>query len=79
MCESGSRKRKIRHNSTVEMSKTVKGFFKKDDLDIDDSLSTSDWGLIIDDNYVSIKYFRQKSSPNFSNCRNGKKETVLLN
>jgi hypothetical protein len=54
MCESGSRKRKIRHNSTVEMSKTVKGFFKKDDLDLDDSLSTSDWGLIIDDNYVSI-------------------------
>jgi hypothetical protein len=54
MCESGSRKRKIRQNSTVEMSKTVKGFFKKDDLDLDDSLSTSDWGLIIDDNYVSI-------------------------
>lgn len=47
MCESGSRKRKNRHDSPLETTKTVKAIFEKDDLD--DSMSTSDWGLFIDE------------------------------
>lgn len=48
MCDNTGRKRK----RSFESSRTVKGVFKKGDLD--DSLSTSDWGLIIDENYVSL-------------------------
>ncbi|XP_063901378.1 histone H4 transcription factor-like isoform X2 [Zophobas morio] len=47
MCDSGRRKSKHRHNSLLETCRTVKGIFKKDDLD--DSLSTSDWDQLFTD------------------------------
>lgn len=56
MCESGSRKRKNRHNSPLENTKTVKAIFEKDDLD--DSMSTSDWDLFIDEG-VKVRLLSQ--------------------
>lgn len=53
MCENSNRNKRKRHES-LESGKTVKAVFKKDDLDDSLSFSTTDWGLIIDEGYVSV-------------------------